>query len=156
MNIGDNLDEAMRARGIESQVALGKLSGVPQPTIARILKGNTPDIGTAKKLADALQVSITWLIDRTGNGPNSSIRDQKTPLSDEAELLIQCVRLLDGSGPEIAQMFASHARLLVLAAHLKGIHDADVDRDLLIEEQKLTAHIDETRGHHAKRDRKNR
>lgn len=153
MNIGANLDEAMRLRGIESQKALERLSGVPQPTINRILKGNNPDIGTAKKLADALGVSITWLIDRSGIGPDSSINDQNTPLTDEAQLLIQCVRRLDGSAPEFAQMFAHYARLLALAEHLMGMQDADVARELQLEEQKLTDHIDQTRVQkHAKRD----
>lgn len=156
MNIGANLDEAMQARGIESQKALERLSGVPQPTINRILKGNTPDIGTAKKLADALGVSITWLIDQTGDGPHSSKSSQKPLLSDEAELLIQCVARLDGFGEIATQMFSHHVSLLSLAERMLGMQDAEVVRDLHIEEQKLADHIDPLRApiQHAKRNHK--
>ncbi|VWD22208.1 helix-turn-helix domain-containing protein [Burkholderia contaminans] len=63
MTIGDELDKAMRLRGVRSQGELSRLSGVPQPTINRTLKGNTvPEFGTLKKLADALGLDPVALL----------------------------------------------------------------------------------------------
>ncbi|MFP4895164.1 helix-turn-helix domain-containing protein [Paraburkholderia sp. EG304] len=151
MNIGDNLDKAMKARAIESQKALERLSGVPQPTINRILKGNTPDIGTAKKLADALGISVTWLIDQSGVGPNSSISEAREPLSDVAESLIRCVERLDGLGIVGRKVLAGHLELLTLAGQMLGMQDVDVIRELRLQEQKLADHVDQARGPNAAR-----
>lgn len=69
MTISTRLDQAMQAAGIESQSALARASGVPQPTINRILKGNGkkgPETGTITALAQACNVSTQWLTDGTG------------------------------------------------------------------------------------------
>jgi len=60
MGISTNLDQLMIARGIRSQSQLSRASGVPQPTINRILKGVTenPDLITLQKLAQALSVPV--------------------------------------------------------------------------------------------------
>lgn len=65
MDIGKRLDEAMKAKGIRSQSELSRKSGVPQPTINRILKGTTPnpDLSTIRKLCDALGVTVQQLTD---------------------------------------------------------------------------------------------
>lgn len=65
MDIGKRLDEAMKAKGIRSQSELSRKSGVPQPTINRILKGTTPnpDLSTIKKLCEALGVTVQQLTD---------------------------------------------------------------------------------------------
>jgi transcriptional regulator with XRE-family HTH domain len=70
MNIGGRLDEAMRDASIPSQSQLARSSGVPQPTINRILKGQGkqgPETSTLIALARALNVEVRWL--QTGNGP---------------------------------------------------------------------------------------
>lgn len=74
MNLSDRLDYAMRVRGIRSQSALHRASGVPQPTISRILKGTTeqPDAATMQRLADALRISLEWLLQGRGPGPDDS------------------------------------------------------------------------------------
>lgn len=83
--IGHRLDEAMRDASFRSQNALSKKSGVPQPTISRILKGageKGPETETLRKLAAACEVSFTWL--HEGIGPkqrhsgfgNSPINEQ--------------------------------------------------------------------------------
>jgi len=59
----------MQAAGIPSQSALARASGVPQPTINRILKGTGkkgPETGTITALAQACNVSTQWLTDGTG------------------------------------------------------------------------------------------
>jgi transcriptional regulator with XRE-family HTH domain len=70
--IGDRLDELMQShttygrRG--GQSALARATGVPQPTINRILSNKSiPESETARKLALAFGVSITWLL--SGEGP---------------------------------------------------------------------------------------
>lgn len=85
VDIASQLDEAMRIRGVESQSSLSRVSGVPQPTINRILKGKTekPDLETIKKLAQALLVNVEWLTDGIGPRPDSPKSAQKAVLSDE-------------------------------------------------------------------------
>ncbi|MEG0082208.1 MAG: S24 family peptidase [Massilia sp.] len=70
MDISTRLDQAMQAAGIPSQSALARASGVPQPTINRILKGTGkkgPETNTIAALAAACNVSPQWLTD--GSGP---------------------------------------------------------------------------------------
>lgn len=61
----------MQARKVKSQSALARMAGVPQPTINRILKGqtDTPELGTVKKIAAALNVPATWLAEGPGDTP---------------------------------------------------------------------------------------
>jgi phage repressor protein C with HTH and peptisase S24 domain len=69
MTIGKRLDEAMKAAGIFSQKSLEEASGVPQPTISRILKNSGkkgPEAHTVKSLAAACGVSFEWLYDGVG------------------------------------------------------------------------------------------
>jgi transcriptional regulator with XRE-family HTH domain len=71
--VSTRLDEAMRKAGF-SQNALARLSGVPQPTINRILKGPTkqgPETDTLRKLARACNVSFEWLHEGTGEPPRA-------------------------------------------------------------------------------------
>jgi len=71
MGIATRLDRMMKERKVKGQSALSRLSGVPQPTIARVLKGttDTPELGTVKKLAAALGVTATWLVE----GPDDPV-----------------------------------------------------------------------------------
>lgn len=69
MTIPNRLQEAMNVAGITSQSELARRSGVPQPTINRILNGvgrQGPATETLKKLAAACEVSFQWLADGTG------------------------------------------------------------------------------------------
>lgn len=67
MSIATRLNEAMQSgdgRGKLSQTELSVRSGVPQPTIARILKGNMkkgPETSTLVALSNALGVEFNWL-----------------------------------------------------------------------------------------------
>lgn len=63
--------ERLRAKMIElglNESQLGRLSGVPQPTINRILSGesSSPRRPTVEKIARALRVSPDWLMFGTG------------------------------------------------------------------------------------------
>lgn len=69
MDIASRLDSAMKKAGYKTQAALANASGVPQPTIARILKGGGkygPESSTIKKLALACGVSYLWLMEGAG------------------------------------------------------------------------------------------
>lgn len=71
MDIASRLDQAMKKAGYKTQQAIADASGVPQPTIARILKGigkKGPESETIKKLANACGVSFTWLLEGKDNG----------------------------------------------------------------------------------------
>lgn len=64
----------MKAAGRKrmTQAELSRRSGVPQPTINRILKGGGtkgPETGTLIKLAQPLNVTVSWLREGTGPGP---------------------------------------------------------------------------------------
>lgn len=71
MTIATRLDRLMQVRKVKSQSALARMAGVPQPTINRILKGqtDTPELGTIKKLAGALDVPATWLAEGPSDEP---------------------------------------------------------------------------------------
>lgn len=85
MNISTRLDQAMQQAGIPSQSALARASGVPQPTINRILKGSGkrgPETNTIAALAAACNVAAQWLTDGTGPKERDS---QSSP--DEGETI---------------------------------------------------------------------
>lgn len=68
--IAQRLDEAMDARNLTNQSKLARVSGVPQSTINRILKGGGkygPETETLRLLAKALVVHLRWL--QEGIGP---------------------------------------------------------------------------------------
>lgn len=68
MDISDRLYEAMAYANFTSQGSLHAASGVPQPTISRILKGahKKPEADTILKLANACQVNFEWLMNGSG------------------------------------------------------------------------------------------
>lgn len=95
MSIANRLDEAMKAAKIPSQAALARASGVPQPTINRILKGggkNGPETGTIAKLAAACNVTFEWLHEGIGHpgmstssgGPRQAKVEVPTPSHADA------------------------------------------------------------------------
>jgi len=70
MTIASRLDEAMKAAGFKSQNALARASGIPQPTINRILKGvgkKGPEAHTLALLAAACNVAFDWLHEGIGD-----------------------------------------------------------------------------------------
>ena len=72
MTISLRLQEAIDRAGIKSQSELARRSGVPQPTINRILHRpgrHGPSTEALRKLAAACGVSFQWLADGTGMEP---------------------------------------------------------------------------------------
>jgi phage repressor protein C with HTH and peptisase S24 domain len=69
MTIGDRLDAAMRKAGFKTQKALELVSGIPQPTISRILSNsgsNGPETETLRALATACGVTFESLLEDVG------------------------------------------------------------------------------------------
>lgn len=101
MDIGNRLDEAMKKAGYRTQNALADVSGVPQPTIARILKGGGkrgPESETIKKLASACGVTFSWL-----NGETYEVPSFKPPAirQEEPHYTTPAVSLIYASPEEI-------------------------------------------------------
>jgi SOS-response transcriptional repressor LexA len=75
MDMATRLNQAMEKAGFgDNQSALSRASGVPQPTINRILKGGGkrgPETETIKKLAAACNVSFQWLMEGVGPTPRA-------------------------------------------------------------------------------------
>jgi transcriptional regulator with XRE-family HTH domain len=80
MNLANKIDQAMRTfKPKLTQTGLAKLSGVPQATISRTLKGKTlPEFDTLSRLAKALKIEIDGFDLVTGE----EIRPHKRNISD--------------------------------------------------------------------------
>ena len=145
--LSERLDEAMRIRGVESQSALARASGVPQPTINRILKGTTPtpDLQTVQKLSAALHLNLEWLAHGVGPGPDSPKRDGNTSLSDEAKKLIQCVIRLDKAGTPARRTLVHTIGILEIVEAIRLVEDADVVTELVEQERLLASHEEQSR-----------
>jgi len=89
----------MQFANIPSQSALARESGIPQPTINRILKGvgkKGPETNTIVALARACKVSAQWLLDGTGpmtlpneEGLNADSRVAVDVKDDNANTFVQ-------------------------------------------------------------------
>lgn len=89
MTIPGRLQEAMNRADIKSQSELARRSGVPQPTINRILKGvgrQGPATETLKKLAVACEVPFQWLGEGTGMGPYASTQQKAMSALPEQDI----------------------------------------------------------------------
>jgi phage repressor protein C with HTH and peptisase S24 domain len=89
MNIPLRLQEAMNRAGIKSQSELARGSGVPQPTINRILKGvgrQGPATETLRKLAAACKVPFQWLADGTGVEPYAGAQQRAMSAMPEPDI----------------------------------------------------------------------
>lgn len=105
MDIASRLDKAMKAAKIESQAGLARASGIPQPTINRILKNvgkKGPETHTIASLARAVNVTFEWL--HEGKGPMARTSDipaedgapvQPVDVADD-EADFYSIRLADG------------------------------------------------------------
>lgn len=82
----------MIERGIASQSALSRASGVPQPTINRILTGATgsPDLPTLQKLAAALSTTSSWIADGVGSDAGA--------VNEPLEIAVNLLRTICTSG----------------------------------------------------------
>ena len=110
--IGWRLDKAMQDARIKSQAELARRSGVPQPTINRILNGEGkrgPETSTLVALANATGVAFLWLLE--GRGPQSpggsATKADETTGDENARL-----RIVDRPAPTLQWVTAQEAELL--------------------------------------------
>lgn len=111
MNISTRLDEAMRKAGF-SQSGLSRASGVPQPTINRILKGPNkrgPETATLRRLAQACNVTFEWLNEGVGDPSRSAAgRNQEvTPLPVEPVAPESWLQRVNTAEAELLEIFRS-------------------------------------------------
>lgn len=109
--IGWRLDKAMQDARIKSQAALARASGIPQPTINRILNGEGkrgPETATLVALANATGVEFLWL--QQGRGPQ---RQGEKAEGDEAQAneSVQ-LRVVERPAPTLQWVTAQEAELL--------------------------------------------
>ncbi len=139
-----------------SKAEFARRCSVSAPTVNDWENGDIKELSGSKllKICEALSLD-PWEVLNGRPRVNPPKREVNQPLSDEAELLIQCVLRLDSLGATASQMFAHHTSLLTLAEQMLGMQDAEVVRELHIEEQKLASHVEQLRApQHAKRDQK--
>lgn len=105
MDIASRLDTAMKEAGFVSQSALARASGVPQPTINRILNGvgkKGPEAHTLVQLAAACNVNFEWLHEGRGpmlRAPEPAIQKVVVAQEDDARFYqIQKVKLRLSAG----------------------------------------------------------
>lgn len=135
---GDRLDELMQAHslyaGHRGQSALARASGVPQPTISRILKKKAaPEMETVVKLAKALGVACEWLLTERGEkyvrnahespivNPEANVTDQE-PASEIATLISR----LQNLQTEVAALLLYAQGLPAVFAETKHSQDMDI------------------------------
>ena len=78
MNIAEQIDRAMKSRKPTewSQAELSRVSGVPQPTISRTLKGvSVPETETLSRLAKALNITFDHVSSNASNAQEMDLED---------------------------------------------------------------------------------
>ena len=108
--IGWRLDKAMQDARIKSQAALARASGVPQPTINRILNGESkkgPETATLVALADATGVEFLWL--QQGRGPQKRGSTSDSAADDREGLPL---RIVERPAPTLQWVTDQEAELL--------------------------------------------
>ena len=114
--IGDNLKRYRKAFG-HSQHGLARLSGVHQPIISYVEAGkHEPEFNTVRRLARALGLPISALVDEAPHGPPPP---PKTPRTDERDT--EFVRRFEVlTGPQADELRAELDReLTALQGHVR-------------------------------------
>nr|WP_256978803.1 helix-turn-helix transcriptional regulator [Burkholderia sp. AU33423] len=138
-NVGDRLKELMLAHpnyGERGQSKLSRDTGVPQPTISRILRGGSvPELETLAALAIPFGVTCEWLLTERGPKfvaelyaaqPHERMAETGRPLPPNAQKLLSEIRRAGEAGiPEDA--FAAVLTLLrLIPAHQTSDDDGDL------------------------------
>lgn len=128
-----------------SYQAIADACGVKWQTVQQWCKdeaegGTYPKIDNLEPLARLLKTTPWYLLWGVEVGANPPIKEAKTPLSDQADELIQCVIRLDKAGDPARKTFAHHTALLRFADEITKVQDSDVVRQLLEQERLLAPH----------------
>ena len=124
MSISDRLDKAMKLARIPSQAALSRASGVPQPTINRILKGpgkRGPETTTLRQLADACGVRFDWLASGVGQmelGSDARAAEDRTVVILDANIIAEAAKIAPRGGPLPPEMLLAFGSISEREAQL--------------------------------------
>jgi len=108
--IGWRLDKAMQDARIKSQSELARQSGVPQPTINRILNGESkrgPETATLVALAKATGVEFSWLLEGRGPQRPGDPAPDRTRDAEDSQL-----RIVERPAPTLQWVTDQEAELL--------------------------------------------
>jgi len=120
--IGWRLDKAMQDARIKSQSELARQSGVPQPTINRILNGESkrgPETATVIALANATGVEFSWLLE--GRGPQHP-RGPATAGDEASAETSSRLKIVERPAPTLQWVTHQEAELL---SEFRATKDAD-------------------------------
>ncbi len=108
MNLANKIDVAMRSfKPKLTQTSLAKLSGVPQATISRTLKGKTlPEFDTLSRLAKVLKIEIDGFDLVTGEEIRPPKRNATDVLSAKDTHLLKIFNKLNEAGKNEVISFA--------------------------------------------------
>jgi DNA-binding phage protein len=131
-DVGDRLNELMqahplyRARG--GQTALAKKTGIPQPTINRILgKKSDPEMGTLSKLAVEFGVTTEWLA--TGREPKFMA---DVVLTDKAGNVTAVeMKTMSSSGEQLSTIEGVQAALAQIEENLRAAKEGSAPPEAL-------------------------
>ena len=89
MSVGENIRQARTQKNITQKELGEKLGGIPQQQIGRWENGkSTPKLDTIKKIATALEVSMTDLIGTVGNIAETSASTMESAVENISETII--------------------------------------------------------------------
>lgn len=129
MNAATRLQKALKASGFKSKLALAKASGIPQPTISRIINGITtaPELATLQRLAKPLGVPVEWLAYGIGK-PVKAVDAAEVPVSAVAVRKVKLSAQAGVSGFTIDEESEDDAPIFFRSDWLrkKGLRPADI------------------------------
>jgi len=112
---------------------IADVCGVKWQTVQQWCKddGTYPKIENLEPLASLLKTTPWYLLWGVDSGGELSNTEGNTPLSDEANELIQCVIRIDGDSVPARKSFPLHTGLLTLAYEKHKSEDAQAGKRLL-------------------------
>ncbi|WP_175712665.1 helix-turn-helix domain-containing protein [Burkholderia ambifaria] len=138
-NVGDRLRELLLAHpnyGERGQSKLSRDTGVPQPTISRILRGGSvPELETLAALAIPFGVTCEWLLTERGPKfvaelytalPHERVADTSPPLPTNALKLISEIKRASEAGVSEDAFAAVMTLLKLIPAQQNSADDGDL------------------------------
>ena len=108
--VGDRISAMMVRAGVRTPYELSQRSGVPQPTISRILRGvsREPRRSTLRKIAQAMGVGVAELLGLDGAAPRPDRSDhsQSLPSDPGLEVIRRAYEHADAEGRALMVMQA--------------------------------------------------
>ncbi|MBH9725141.1 helix-turn-helix transcriptional regulator [Burkholderia contaminans] len=138
-NVGERLRDLLLAHpnyGERGQSKLSRDTGVPQPTISRILRGGSvPELETLAALAIPFGVTCEWLLTERGpkfvaelyaSQPHERVADTARALPPNAQKLISEIRRASEAGVSEEAFSAVMTLLRLMPAQQSSADDGDL------------------------------